>query len=101
MIDPISLSNSNFLNQKSVQTKAFTPGEAQNKFASMLKESIQKVNEAQIESDLVTEKLANGENVNLDEVMITAQKANVSLQATLEIRNKVIEAYQEVMRMQV
>ncbi len=33
--------------------------------------------------------------------MITGQKASVSLQATIEVRNKVIEAYQEIMRMQV
>jgi flagellar hook-basal body complex protein FliE len=38
---------------------------------------------------------------NLHQVMITAEKASVTLQTTLEIRNKVVEAYQEIMRMQV
>lgn len=45
--------------------------------------------------------MANGENVDLHQVMITAQKASITLQAALEIRNKVVEAYQETMRMQV
>ena len=38
---------------------------------------------------------------NLHNVMITAEKASVTMQTTLEIRNKVVEAYQEIMRMQV
>ncbi|WP_077211517.1 flagellar hook-basal body complex protein FliE [Bacillus dakarensis] len=82
-------------------TNTTTPYESQKKFASVLKESIEKVNEAQIQSDKMTEKLARGENVDLHSVMIASQKASISLQATMEIRNKVVEAYQEVMRMQV
>ncbi|MBS4172513.1 flagellar hook-basal body complex protein FliE [Bacillus sp. FJAT-49736] len=70
-------------------------------FADMLKQSISEVNNDQIQSDVLTQKLANGENVDLHQVMIAAQKANVTMQAALEIRNKVVEAYQETMRMQV
>ncbi|WP_102271463.1 flagellar hook-basal body complex protein FliE [Cytobacillus massiliigabonensis] len=80
---------------------ASTPYEAQKSFSSVLKESIDKVNELQVQSDKTTEKLANGENIDLHQVMIASQKASVAMQATLEIRNKVIEAYQETMRMQV
>jgi flagellar hook-basal body complex protein FliE len=82
-----------------VQTNS--PYEAQKSFASVLKESIEKVNEQQIQSDKMTEKLVNGENIDLHQVMIASQKASITMQATLEIRNKVIEAYQETMRMQV
>ncbi|WP_432418819.1 flagellar hook-basal body complex protein FliE [Cytobacillus spongiae] len=82
-------------------TRTHTPFEAQGKFASVLKQSIEKVNEAQIQSDAMTEKLARGENVDLHQVMITSQKASITLQTTLEVRNKVVEAYQEIMRMQV
>jgi flagellar hook-basal body complex protein FliE len=70
-------------------------------FADLLKKSISEVNSDQLQSDAMTQKLANGENVDLHQVMITAQKANITLQAALEIRNKVVEAYQEAMRMQV
>ncbi|MBP2240123.1 flagellar hook-basal body complex protein FliE [Cytobacillus eiseniae] len=83
------------------KTQPYTPYEVQKSFASVLKESIEKVNETQIQSDKMTEKLVNGENVDLHQVMITSQKASVTMQATLEIRNKIIEAYQETMRMQV
>ncbi|UQD51704.1 flagellar hook-basal body complex protein FliE [Bacillus methanolicus] len=86
---------------KKTLTHTYTPYEAQQKFATVLKEQIDKMNEAQNQSDLMTEKLARGENVDLHQVMIAAQKASITLQATIEIRNKVIEAYQEVMRMQV
>ncbi|MGM9927510.1 MAG: flagellar hook-basal body complex protein FliE [Bacillus sp. (in: firmicutes)] len=78
-----------------------TPAEAQKKFASFLKQSINEVNAAQVQSDIVTEKMALGENVDLHTVMITAQKASITMQATIEIRNKAVEAYQEIMRMQV
>lgn len=83
------------------KTHSYTPFEAQKNFASVFKESIEKINHAQNESDQLTEKLARGENVDLHQVMVSAQKANITLQASLEIRNKVIEAYQEMMRMQV
>ena len=49
----------------------------------------------------MTEKLINGGNVDLHEVMIAAQKASVTLSATMEVRNKAVEAYQEIMRMSV
>lgn len=78
-----------------------TPHEAHKSFSAYLNKAIEKVNDAQIHSDKLTEKLALGETVDLHEVMIAAQKANITMQATIEVRNKVIEAYQEIMRMQV
>lgn len=80
---------------------ASSPSEAQKNFASFLKDSIDKVNETQVKSDMMAQKLARGENMELHEVMIASQMASITLTATMEIRNKVIEAYQEVMRMQV
>lgn len=72
-----------------------------NSFGTYLKEAINEVNKLQVESDLATQKLALGEKIELHEVMIAGQKASVSMQAALEIRNKAVEAYQEIMRMQV
>lgn len=85
-------------NQK---THTYTSFDGQRSFSSVLKQSIEKINDAQIQSDAMTEKLARGENIDLHQVMITSQKASITMQAGLEIRNKVIEAYQEAMRMQV
>lgn len=82
-------------------TSPIKPADAQKSFASFLKDAINKVNDEQIQANQLTEKLVKGENVDLHQVMIAAQKASISLQLTLEIRNKVIEAYQEMMRMQV
>lgn len=84
---------------KLVNQKANTPYEAQKTFSETLKNAISAVNNQQIQSDEITNKLINGENVDLHEVMIAAEKANVTLNATVEVRNKVIEAYQEIMRM--
>ncbi|RND01706.1 flagellar hook-basal body complex protein FliE [Lysinibacillus halotolerans] len=84
------------------ETKLTTPTtsyEAQQSFANTLKDAIASVNNQQITSDAMTEKLIKGEDVELHEVMIAAQKASVSLNATMEVRNKAVEAYQEIMRM--
>lgn len=78
-----------------------SPAVSQQRFADFLKNSIDHLNKVQGESDIATNKLANGGNIDLHEVMIASQKGSITLQATMEIRNKVVEAYQEVMRMQV
>ncbi|MFS0782306.1 flagellar hook-basal body complex protein FliE [Bacillus sp. 1P06AnD] len=78
-----------------------TPAEAQKSFSSLLKQSINEVNNSQLQSDELTNKLAKGEQVDLHTVMIASQKANIMMQTTLEVRNKAVEAYQEIMRMQV
>ncbi|MBB4823935.1 flagellar hook-basal body complex protein FliE [Sporosarcina luteola] len=78
-----------------------TPHEAEKSFGAFLKDAIQDVNNQQIESDRLTQKLALGQEVDLHNVMIAAQKASIALNATMEIRNKVVEAYQEIIRMPV
>ena len=78
-----------------------TSYEAQKSFGTFLKEAINDVNATQIESDKMTEKLVLGKDVELHEVMIAAQKASIALNATMEVRNKVVEAYQEIIRMPV
>jgi flagellar hook-basal body complex protein FliE len=74
---------------------------AQQQFADSLKEAIANVNEQQNTSDMMTQKLISGGDVDLHEVMIAAQKASITLNTTIEIRNKAVEAYQEIMRMSV
>lgn len=70
-------------------------------FGDTLKQAINSVNEVQQKSDLMTNKLIAGQDVELSDVMITAQKASVTLNTALQIRNKAVEAYQEIMRMSV
>jgi flagellar hook-basal body complex protein FliE len=89
------------LNTNSIQTQPSTPYEAQKSFASVLKNSIEEINHLQTESDQLTNKMINGEDVELHDVMIASQKASVTLQLGLEVRNKAVEAYQEMMRMSI
>ncbi len=100
-INPVSLSvaNTQIIDETKQLTTKATPFEAQQSFANTLKDAIASVNNQQVQSDAMTNKLINGEDVDLHEVMITAQKASVTLSATMEVRNKAIEAYQEIMRM--
>ncbi|MFJ8234365.1 flagellar hook-basal body complex protein FliE [Ureibacillus sp. NPDC094379] len=82
-------------------TAPATPFQAQQSFANTLKDAIAAVNDQQITSDNLTNKLIKGQDVELHEVMIASQKASITLNTTIEVRNKVIEAYQEIMRMSV
>ena len=75
--------------------------ESQQNFGEFLKNAINDVNNNQVQSDVLTQKLVLGEDVELHDVMIAAQKATISLNATMEVRNKVVEAYQEIIRMPV
>lgn len=70
-------------------------------FGDVLKDSLNKVNEAQLHSEQITHDFVIGKDVELHQVMIATEKANLALQLTMQIRNKVIESYQEIMRMQV
>ncbi|AZB42936.1 flagellar hook-basal body complex protein FliE [Bacillus sp. FJAT-42376] len=69
-------------------------------FGDMLKSALNEVNRAQVESDKMTGALAKGQNIELQDVMIAAEKASITLLSAVEMRNKAIEAYQEIMRMQ-
>ncbi|ARF15314.1 flagellar hook-basal body complex protein FliE [Sporosarcina ureae] len=88
------------IQQPEVKTQR-TPFEAQQNFSAMLNNAIHQVDQTQKVSDTMTTKLVKGEDVDLHNVMISAQKASVALNATVEMRNKVVEAYQEIIRMPV
>lgn len=101
-IQQINMAGLNLLSPSTEQNSTkISPYNAQQNFAAMLKDSINEVNAAQIESDKMTTRMINGENVELHDVMIASQKASVSLNLTMEMRNKAVEAYQEIMRMPV
>ncbi len=70
-------------------------------FADMIKNSIESVNRKQVEADKAAAELASGQSSNIHEVMIKMEEAEISLRLMVQMRNKVVEAYQEIMRMQV
>ena len=87
--------------QKNLSVPAPGQTEGAKSFAETLKDAVQNVNQAQQQADRKMEELATGKNHNIADVMITAEKADLSLKLMVQVRNKIIEAYQEIMKMQV
>lgn len=70
-------------------------------FGDVLKRAVESVNAMQHEAAHLEEAVANGENVSIHQAVIAGEKAGLSFNLLMQVRNKMIEAYQEVMRMQV
>lgn len=85
--------------QATSTTTSVQPSEG-GSFGSKIKNAISEVNNLQGEADTIANKLASGDAVEIHQAMIAMQKASTALQFTIQVRNKVIEAYQEIMRMQ-
>ena len=70
-------------------------------FAALLKGSVDKVNETQQQAGSLAQAFEAGDSkVDLAQVMIAMQKANISFQAMTQVRNKLVSAYQDIMSMQ-
>lgn len=89
--------------QRLAATADARPGEVTREsggFAELLKSSIDAVNEAQTSASDMAAALERGDkSVTLPEVMIALQKASLSFQAMTEVRNRLVNAYQEIMNM--
>jgi flagellar hook-basal body complex protein FliE len=70
-------------------------------FLDHLKDNISEVNEMQKTADTMAIDLASGKSQNIHETMLAATQAELSFNLMVQVRNKILEAYQEVMRMQV
>ena len=70
-------------------------------FADTLQNAVMKVNDLQQTADVKMEKLSTGETTDIADVKIAAEKADIALRLMTSIRNKMIDAYQEIMKMQV
>jgi flagellar hook-basal body complex protein FliE len=75
--------------------------DAQTSFGETLSKAIGDVNNLQNEAGRAVERMVGGEEVDLHDVMVAVEKAKTSFDLLMEIRNKTIEAYREIMRMQV
>ena len=69
-------------------------------FSNILNDTINNVVETEKENDMGNLELLSGEDISIHETMIQAEKAELALELALQVRNKVIDAYNEVMRMQ-
>jgi flagellar hook-basal body complex protein FliE len=70
-------------------------------FADTLKESMNEVNRLQQVADVKTQQLATGKTDNIPDVMIAVEKADIAMKLMVQVRNKIINAYNEIMKMQV
>ena len=70
-------------------------------FTQLLGDMVNKVNDLQIKADKAVQDFVTGESKGLHEVMIAVDKSSISFQLMSQVRNKAVEAYHEIMRMQV
>ena len=70
-------------------------------FLETLEKSMQDANESQLEADQSIKDIVAGKSKNIHETMLAIQKADLNLKTMMQVRNKVLEAYKEIMRMQV
>lgn len=70
-------------------------------FGDVLKNSLADTNELIKTADASTEKMLVGKETNLHSLMMNLEKADISLRLLMQVRNKMVDAYREVMRMQV
>jgi flagellar hook-basal body complex protein FliE len=78
-----------------------TPGEAAQGFGNMLEQALGDVNQKHIEADQAVADLVAGKSQDVHNVMIATQKADIGFQMLMQVRNKVIGAYETIMRMQI
>lgn len=80
------------------QKKELTRSE--NEFGKILSDALKSVNEQQKKVEKMTDDFATGRISNIHELIVEAEKASISLRLTVEVRNKIVDAYREIMRMQ-
>ena len=82
-------------------TKNLAPEKGSDDFGQILMDVIKEVNAAQNASAELKDAFMTGQNVELHELMISMERAGIAMELTLQVRNKLLEAYQEIARMQV
>ncbi|MCM3205117.1 flagellar hook-basal body complex protein FliE [Paenibacillus illinoisensis] len=92
VVQPLQMQNASV-------SKTSTPAETIQSFGTYLQEALGSVATQETQAHEMSNQFLLG-NVNVDQVMIASQQALLSLQLTSQVRNKVVEAYQEIMRTQ-
>ena len=94
-----SISTNSILNNLNISntTEEKTNGTS---FSNVLSDAISKVNDSEVNANNKIESLIKGEDVEMHEVMLAMQESVLSLQALIEVRNKTVEAYQEISKLQ-
>lgn len=78
-----------------------SPKERGDDFGRLLTDALKEVNQAQLESGRVQQDFMAGRNVELHELVFAMERASVSLELTMQVRNKLLEAYKQIEQMQI
>lgn len=70
-------------------------------FSTLLKSKIENTNALMQEAGNLTKRFAMGENIGIHEITIASERASVALQLTMELRNRALDTYRELLRLQV
>lgn len=97
-IEPLKLMP---VNAQTTKTDVVGASSVDKPFGQFLSEAINDVNTLQNNAEKASMDLAAGKIQDVSQAVIAAEKASIALQLTMQVRNKVVDAYQEVMRMQV
>jgi flagellar hook-basal body complex protein FliE len=81
--------------------KPTVPGASETSFRNVLADAIGEVQRLQTEADTTIRKLVSGEIKDVTETMVAVERADIAFQTMMLVRNKIVAAYEEVMRMQV
>lgn len=73
---------------------------SENSFLNTLKEQLDQINEKQITAEKTSESFMKGDEVDVHKVMLDSEEAKMSWELAVQVRNKIVEAYQELNRMQ-
>ena len=93
--------DNDFGSKFNIETPGVGGADAPKSFGDFLQDSIGKVNALQNEANVAMEKLASGESQNLHETLLAVEKADISFRTMNQVRTKVIDAYREIMKMQI
>lgn len=85
--------------QTSMRESVEAPRAAEVGFGDMLKQSINQVNDLQHQSQKLANDFERGDDVSLAELMIAKNKSSLAFSLTMEVRNKMVDAYKEIMNM--
>ncbi|BDR67451.1 flagellar hook-basal body complex protein FliE [Clostridium tetani] len=90
----------NMIFKNDINNKIQEKKEENNGFSHMLKNKLDQVNEKQIKAEETTNNFLQGEETDIHKVMLDSEEAKLSVELAVQVRNKLIEAYQELNRMQ-
>ena len=100
-MDPTTIQG---ISPPSLHEAATPPGQADrggSQFLDSLKSAISQVNDVQLEAGRAVDALMTGQTENVHQTMVALQKADASFQLMMQVRNKLVAAYEEMNRMQI